>query len=367
MKSFPSGTAVAVALSGGVDSAFAAYMLQQAGAKISAVFMKNWEDDDDDSGCADKEDLFAAAAVADKLGVELHIDNFAAEYKKHVFAPFLRALQNGLTPNPDVLCNSEIKFSMFRRRAKERGARFVATGHYARTREMNGEIQLLKGEDSAKDQSYFLHRLSRAQLADAIFPLGEKMKPEVRAEVRAAGFGNWSRRESMGICFIGARKFESFIKKYIAETPGEIHTPDGDIVGEHCGLPFYTIGQRSGLHIGGIGGGNGGAWFVAAKRQRENVLVVVQNPTHPMLYSVRVRFQNAHWISGTPPPPQRVYEARLRHRQSPASCVLSRADDSGGEIIFAEPQRAAAPGQFAVLYDGNVCLGGGEIVGNDEK
>lgn len=362
MRSFPSGAAVAVALSGGVDSAAAAHLLQRAGAKVFAVFMKNWEDDDDDSGCADKDDLFAAAAAADALGIELEVANFAAEYKKRVFAPFLRELREGRTPNPDVHCNSEIKFSAFRRRAKERGAHLIATGHYARAREMNGEWQLLKGEDSAKDQSYFLHRLTREQLADSIFPLGEKLKTDVRAEARAAGLGNWNRRESMGICFIGARRFESFLQKYIPQTPGEIRAPEGKVLGAHRGLAFYTIGQRRGLRIGG----GGDAWFVAAKLPRENALIVAQGAHHPLLYSARARIKNAHWIAGHPPPIGRVYEARLRHRHSPASCVLSRADESGGEIVFAEAQRAAAPGQFAVVYDGNVCLGGGAIMGDDE-
>ena len=363
MRDFPSGASVAVALSGGVDSALAAYLLQRAGAKVSAVFMKNWEDDDDDSGCGDKDDLFAAAAAADALGVELHIYNFAAEYKARVFAPFLRALQDGLTPNPDIHCNSEIKFGAFRRRAKEEGARFVATGHYARAQKSDGEWRLLKGEDSAKDQSYFLHRLSQEQLADALFPLGAKHKSDVRAEARAAGLGNWSRRESMGICFIGARRFDSFLQNYLPQTPGDIHTAEGKVVGRHRGLAFYTIGQRRGLNIGGAGA----AWFVAGKRRRDNALVVAQGARHPLLYSSRVRIKNAHWLAGRPPPINRVYESRLRHRHSPASCVMSRADETGGEIVFAEPQRAAAPGQFAVVYDGNICLGGGEIVDESEE
>lgn len=357
MQKFPPGTVVAVALSGGVDSALAAHLLQRAGAEVFAVFMKNWEDDDDDSGCNDKEDLFAAAAAADTLGVELHIANFAAEYKTRVFAPFLQALRDGLTPNPDVYCNSEIKFAAFRRHAKTLHARFVATGHYARAQTMDGGWRLLKGEDSAKDQSYFLHRLSQEQLADSLFPLGAMHKTDVRAAARAAGLGNWARRESMGICFIGARKFDSFLQNYIAQTPGEIQTPEGKHVGVHRGLAFYTIGQRRGLDIGG----SGGAWFVAGKQRHDNVLIVAQGAQHPLLYTSRVRIKNAHWIAGPPPPINHVYAARLRHRHSPASCVLPRADENGGDIVFAEPQRAAAPGQFAVIYDGNVCLGGGEI------
>ncbi|MGI9298714.1 MAG: tRNA 2-thiouridine(34) synthase MnmA [Gammaproteobacteria bacterium] len=363
MQKFSPGAVVFVALSGGVDSALAAHLLLRAGAEVRAVFMKNWRDGDDDSGCGDKEDLFAAAAAADTLGAELLVADFAAEYRERVFAPFLRALRAGLTPNPDVYCNSEIKFAAFRRYARARGADFVATGHYARTRRADGgEWRLLKGEDSAKDQSYFLHRLSRGQLADSLFPLGAMHKADVREAARAAGLRNWSRRESMGICFIGARKFDSFLEGYIPQTPGEIRTPEGEIVGAHRGLAFYTMGQRRGLHIGGAGD----AWFVVGKRRRENILVAARGANHPLLYSSRVRFANARWIAGNPPPARRVYEARLRHRHSPASCVLTRADDEGGEIVFAAPQRAAAPGQFAVVYDGNVCLGGGEIIAESD-
>ncbi|MGI9306275.1 MAG: tRNA 2-thiouridine(34) synthase MnmA [Gammaproteobacteria bacterium] len=351
-----SGVPIAVALSGGVDSAVAALLLKRAGARVFAVFMKNWEDDDTEAGCHDKDDLIAAAAAADALGVELQTANFAAEYKARVFAPFLRALQNGRTPNPDVLCNSEIKFEAFRRYAQNAGAQIAATGHYARIRVINGAPCLLKGEDSAKDQSYFLHRLSAAQLSGFIFPLGGHYKADVRAIARAAGLGNWSRPDSMGICFVGARRFTDFLQRYISPSPGAMQTPEGETVGEHGGLAFYTIGQRRGLKIGG----GGAPWFVVGKRRRGNILLVAQGE-HPMLYSKRVKIENAHWIAGKPPPENHVFSARLRHRQPPSGCALNQSAETTAEIVFAEAQRAAAPGQYAVLYDGNICLGGGEI------
>ena len=356
----PPGARVAVAFSGGVDSAAAALLLKKAGAEVTAVFMKNWEDDDTEAGCHDKADLLAAAAAADRLGVELQVANFAADYKKEVFAPFLRALQNGLTPNPDVLCNSAVKFESFRRHALALGAQKIATGHYARVRQSGEEWQLLKGEDSAKDQSYFLHQLSAEQLSAAVFPLGGLYKTQTRAIAAAAGLPNAARKDSVGICFIGERRFESFIKNYLPENPGDMLTAEGKIVGRHRGLAFHTVGQRRGLRIGG---GNG-AWYVAEKRPVDNALVVVPEG-HPLLYSRTAKIARPTWIAGRPPPTRWVYAARLRHRQPPASCALAEADDNGAEIVFAEPQRAAAPGQYAVLYDGNVCLGGGEIVSTE--
>jgi tRNA-specific 2-thiouridylase len=319
--------------------------------------MKNWEDDDTDAGCHDKADLMAAAAAADVLGIELEVVNFAAEYKQKVFAPFLQSLRHGLTPNPDVLCNSEIKFEAFRNKVATMGANTVATGHYAQVRQLNGEWQLLKGEDAAKDQSYFLHRLNAEQLTAVNFPLGDWHKADVRVAAREAGLDNWARKDSTGICFVGERRFNDFLARYLPPAPGPMQTPAGEIIGEHRGLAFYTIGQRQGLGIGG----EGSPWFVIAKRPHQNALVVAQGESHSLLYNKRVTIANAHWIAGNPPPPNWVFAARLRHRQDPASCTLLQVDDNGAEIAFAEPQRAVAPGQYAVLYDGNVCLGGGEI------
>ena len=364
-----SGARVTAGLSGGVDSAVAALLLQRAGARVSAVFMRNWRDDDEAAACHDKADFHAAAAVADALGIDLEVADFAAEYRQRVFAPFLQSLRAGATPNPDVLCNAEIKFDAFRRFAEKNGADFVATGHYARIRRGLGDasesaapeknIALLKGEDSAKDQSYFLHRLTRPQLARAIFPLGGMMKTETRQLARAAGLPNWNRKDSVGICFIGERPFREFLGRFISPNPGPMVDADsGKRVGTHDGLAFYTPGQRKGLGIGGPGGG----WFVAGKNPAENILEVVCGGDHSRLYSGRVLAGEAHWISGAAPKTNWVYASRLRHGQVPASCTLTEADDFGMEIIFAEPQRAPSPGQYAVVYDGNVCLGGGVIV-----
>ena len=356
-------TPVAVALSGGVDSAIAAWLLKSAGAKVRTFFMKNWEDDDTEAGCHDKNDLTTAAAAADILGLDFEVLNFAAEYKAQVFTPFLADLRRGLTPNPDVLCNSEIKFGAFCRHAQKSGAAAVVTGHYARISQTAEGLRLLKGEDSTKDQSYFLHRLTAAQLALAVFPLGDKHKADVRETAKCIGLGNWDKKDSTGICFIGERPFAEFLRNYLPETPGAIQTPEGKTIGEHTGLPFYTIGQRRGLKIGGLSGNDGEAWFVIGKRADDNVLEVAPGENHPRLFADEVKIENAHWIAGKPPPTQWVYSARLRHRQSPASCTLAAADEKTAHLVFAEAQRAPAPGQYAVIYDGNTCLGGGVIAG----
>ncbi len=353
--SFSAKTRIAVGFSGGVDSAVAAHLLQECGADVVAVFMKNWEDDDTDAGCHDKADLLAAAAAADCLQIELEVVNFADDYKKQVFTPFLQSLQNGKTPNPDVLCNSAIKFDSFRHHAKSLGASLIATGHYARTRKNGDGWQLLKGEDSAKDQSYFLHQLSAAQLSAAVFPLGDFYKTDVRAVAAKIGLPNATRKDSTGICFIGERRFAEFLQNYLPKTPGEMKTPEGQIVGQHDGLAFYTIGQRQGLGVGGAGA----PWFVVRKSASDNTLIVAQGD-HPLLYSRTVHIENPIW-NARPPTTNWVYSARLRHRHSPASCILSAADEQKATIVFAEPQRAAVAGQYAVVYDGNVCLGGGEI------
>lgn len=363
-----SGARVAVGLSGGVDSAVAALLLQRAGAQVRAVFMRNWRDDDEGAACHDKADFHSAAAVADHLGLDLDVVDFSQEYRERVFAPFLQSLREGKTPNPDVLCNAEIKFSAFRASAEKNGSDFIATGHYARIRRGLGDasesgnaeknIALLKGEDSAKDQSYFLHRLTRAQLARSLFPLGGMMKSEVRRTARREGLPNWERKDSTGICFIGERPFREFLSRFIPPQPGPMRDVDsGREVGTHQGLAFYTLGQRKGLGIGGAGGG----WFVVGKNPAENALEVARNGDHPKLFSARVSVGDAKWIAEVPPKTNWVYSARLRHGQVPASCTLTRADMKETDIVFAEPQRAPAPGQFAVVYDGNVCLGGGVI------
>ena len=342
---------IIAAFSGGVDSAVAAMLMKNAGHAVSAVFMRNWEDDDE---CSDRADFLAAAAAADVLGLDLRVVNFAEEYRARVFAGFLREFAAGRTPNPDVWCNAEIKFQSLWKFAQAENADAIATGHYAQIR--NGR-ELIRAEDSAKDQSYFLHRLTQEQLSHAKFPLGEMRKSEVRKIARESGLPNWDKKDSVGICFIGKRPFREFLKKYLPPSPGQILTPEGKIVGEHEGLHFYTIGQRKGLAVGG----GGGPWFVADKDREKNALIVVAGESHPLLFRSRIEIADAHWIAEKPPKTAWVFGARLRHRQPIAACTLIRADAHSAEIAFAEPQRAVAPGQFAVIYDGKLCLGGGII------
>lgn len=348
---------VVVALSGGVDSAVAAWLLKRDGFAVRAVFMHNWEDDEH---CPAREAAAAAAAAAEVIGVDLEMMNFAADYKRRVFAGFLRELRRGRTPNPDVWCNSEIKFGAFLDAVvRQTPEAKIATGHYARIRVHpgGGARELLRGEDSAKDQSYFLYRLNQAQLAKTLFPLGGMTKAEVRRTARAAGLPNAERPDSTGICFVGERDFRAFARRYLPRNPGPIQTPQGEVVGEHDGVAFYTIGQRHGLGLGG----EGRPWFVADKKIKENILIVVRGADDPLLFRARVAVADAHWIAGKPPNAEWVYAARIRHRQTPASCTLTEVSATGAEIAFAAPQAAAAPGQSAVVYDGNVCLGGGII------
>ena len=351
------GRKIWVGLSGGVDSAVAALILKEAGARVTAVFMKNWDDDDTEAGCHDKDDLITAVAVAESLGLDFEVINYATDYWRLVFEPFLRGLAACETPNPDIWCNSRIKFSLFWEEAERAGAEGIATGHYARLAVRDGKCVLRKGEDSAKDQTYFLYRLNQGQLAGASFPIGGLHKAEVRERARAFGLKNWQRKDSTGICFIGERRFKEFIGRYLPPEPGDITDEKGEKLGRHDGLMFYTIGQRKGLGIGGEGGG----WFVAGKDERNNILQVVQGENHPSLFTDTVTLREVHWIADVPPPTHWVYAARLRHRQFPASCTLTRASETTATIVFAEPQRAPAAGQHAVIYDGEVCLGGGVI------
>ncbi|MCZ2292531.1 MAG: tRNA 2-thiouridine(34) synthase MnmA [Burkholderiales bacterium] len=356
---------VVVGLSGGVDSAVAAYLLKQQGHEVVGIFMKNWEDDDDSEYCASNVDFVDAAAVADVLGIELEHVNFAAEYKDRVFAEFLREYQAGRTPNPDVLCNAEIKFKAFLDHALRLGAEKIATGHYARVRE-RGEgaerrCELLTGLDPAKDQSYFLHRLTQAQLARTLFPLGELKKTEVRRLATEIGLPNAARKDSTGICFIGERPFREFLQRYLKQEPGPMLDEDGREVGRHIGLSFYTLGQRQGLGIGGVksGGGEHAPWYVARKEPEHNVLRVVQGHDHPWLLSRELQADDCSWIAGTPPQQARL-AARTRYRQASAPCRYE-ATECGFRLHFDTPQWAVTPGQSAVLYDGECCLGGGVI------
>ena len=357
---------VIVGLSGGVDSAVTAHLLKQQGHEVVGIFMKNWEDDDDSEYCSSNVDFVDAAAVADVLGIEIEHVNFAAEYKDRVFAEFLREYQAGRTPNPDVLCNAEIKFKAFLDHALRLGAEKIATGHYARVRQRDGRFELLKGLDPAKDQSYFLHRLTQAQLSRTLFPVGELHKTEVRCIAEEIGLPNARKKDSTGICFIGERPFREFLNRYISHAPGPIQDDRGRTLGQHQGLSFYTLGQRQGLGIGGVkdkgaqrGAGEHEPWFVARKELERNLLRVVQGHDHPWLLSQRLEAADTSWTAGTPPPPG-AYAAKTRYRQADAACALAPAAD-GFALDFAEAQWAVTPGQSAVLYDGEVCLGGGVI------
>ncbi len=361
---------VVVGLSGGVDSAVAAHLLKQAGHEVVAIFMKNWEGDDDDEYCSSNVDFVDAAAVADVLGIEIEHVNFAADYRDRVFAEFLREYEAGRTPNPDVLCNAEIKFKAFLDHALRLGAEKIATGHYARVRERDSAFELLKGLDPLKDQSYFLHRLTQAQLSKTLFPLGDMPKTEVRRIAAEIGLPNAAKRDSTGICFIGERPFREFLNRYLANTPGPIKDDRGRTIGEHVGLSFYTLGQRKGIGIGGLkergaarGSNEHAPWFVARKDMASNTLFVVQGHGHPWLLSQRLDADAASWVAGTAPLPGH-YSAKSRYRQADAACTLAAHPASAANaftLAFDAPQWAVTPGQSAVLYDGEVCLGGGVI------
>jgi len=359
---------IVVGLSGGVDSAVTALLLKQQGHEVVGIFMKNWEDDDNDEYCSSNQDFIDAAAVADVIGIEIEHVNFAADYKDRVFAEFLREYQAGRTPNPDILCNAEIKFKAFLDHALRLGADKIATGHYARVRHNtdSGLYELLKGVDASKDQSYFLHRLTQAQLSQTLFPVGEIEKTEVRRIADQAGLPNARKKDSTGICFIGERPFREFLNRYIAKAPGPIKTDAGRKIGQHQGLSFYTLGQRQGLGIGGIkekgaqrGGGKHTPWFVARKDMASNTLLVVQGHDHPWLLSAQLQADDLSWTAGKPPVVGQ-FQAKTRYRQQDAACTLTWTHDNM-QLDFPEAQWAVTPGQSAVLYDGEVCLGGGVI------
>ena len=351
---------IVVGLSGGVDSAVSALILKQQGFDVVGLFMKNWEDDDDDAYCSTRQDFIDAAAAADVIGIDFEAVNFAAEYKDRVFAEFLREYAAGRTPNPDVLCNAEIKFKAFLDHALKLGAAHIATGHYARVREVDGRFELLKGLDPGKDQSYFLHRLNQHQLSKSVFPIGHLRKTEVRKMALAAGLPNHAKKDSTGICFIGERPFREFLQRYLPREPGNMVTPEGRQMGRHQGLMYYTIGQRQGLGIGGTIEGGGEPWFVADKIMARNELVVVQAHEHPALLTCALQAQDASWVAGEKPR-QTSYAAKTRYRQADSSCTLDVVDDANFALTFTHAQWAVTPGQSAVIYDGEICLGGGVI------
>ena len=361
---------VVVGLSGGVDSAVTAWLLKQQGFDVVGIFMKNWEDDDDSEFCLSNEDFVDAAAVADVIGIEIEHVNFAAEYRDRVFAEFLREYRCGRTPNPDVLCNAEIKFKAFLDHAIRLGASRIATGHYARVRRntQTGQYELLKGLDTSKDQSYFLHRLTQAQLSRTLFPIGELHKTEVRGIASEIGLPNARKKDSTGICFIGERPFREFLNRYIANAPGPIKDPRGRVVGEHVGLSFYTIGQRQGLGVGGIKSGQDRhkhlPWYCARKDIAANTLWAVQGHDHAWLQFEALEASDVSWVAGTPPLTG-AFAAKTRYRQTDAPCQLELTSQNAVaafRLQFAQPQWAVTPGQSAVLYNAEVCLGGGVIL-----
>ena len=350
---------VVVGMSGGVDSSVAAYLLKQAGADVHGVFMKNWEEEFDSGYCTVQEDLSDAEKVCATINIPLHKVNFAKEYKTHVFNYFLDTLKMGLTPNPDVLCNKEIKFKCFLEYAQALGADHIATGHYARLNHALGSSKLLKGLDSTKDQSYFLHLLNQNQLNTALFPLGDLPKKQVRQIAEEQSLITFDKKDSTGICFIGERDFAEFIQQYLPTKAGKMITPEGKTIGEHQGLSFYTIGQRQGLGIGGQKNSNGEAWFVADKNLASNELIVVQGE-HSALYGQGLLAHQVHWISGQAPDKELLH-AKIRYRQNDQACKIILLDEQNVQVDFLEPQRAITPGQSIVFYDGEECLGGAII------
>ncbi|WP_148254378.1 tRNA 2-thiouridine(34) synthase MnmA [Aidingimonas lacisalsi] len=356
---------VIVGMSGGVDSSVSALLLIEQGYQVEGLFMKNWDEDDGTEYCTAKEDLADAQAVCDKLGIKLHTANFAAEYWDNVFEHFLAEYQAGRTPNPDVLCNREIKFKVFLEYAEMLGADLIATGHYVRRGQREGpdgnRPRLLKGRDPNKDQSYFLHAVPESAIARTLFPLGELEKPEVRAIAERHGLDTARKKDSTGICFIGERRFRDFLQQYLPAQPGRIETPEGDVIGEHMGLMYYTLGQRQGLGIGGLSSYSEDPWYVAHKDLNRNVLVAVQGKHHAWLYSDSLATEAMDWVAGQPPVTQGRFQAKTRYRQADVACHMQVRNDGGVDIIFDNPQRAVTPGQSLVLYDDDICLGGGVI------
>lgn len=351
---------IVTGLSGGVDSAVAALLLKQQGHDVAAVFMKNWDEDDDTDYCPAAQDLADARAVADRLGIELHTVSFSAQYWDRVFKHFLDEYQAGRTPSPDIICNREIKFRAFLDHATGLGADYIATGHYARI-EKQPRVRLLSGIDTDKDQTYFLHGLSRDQLGKSVFPLGEMLKSGVRKLARESGLPVHDKKDSTGICFIGERRFSEFLARYLQKNPGEIRTLEDEVIGEHDGLMFYTIGQRQGLGIGGRKASTGEPWYVSDKEIETNILRVVQGVNHPALFRQGLRASQLHWISADTPPPTLTCTARIRHQQALQACTVTMLGEDACHIKFKHPQRAITPGQSVVLYDQDECLGGGII------
>ena len=351
---------VIVGMSGGVDSSVSAALLLEQGYQVEGLFMKNWDEDDGTEYCTAKEDLADAQAVSDRLGIKLHTANFAAEYWDNVFEHFLEEYKAGRTPNPDILCNREIKFKAFLDYALSLGADLIATGHYVRRAERDGQTVLLRGIDNNKDQSYFLHAVGAEQIARTLFPVGELEKPEVRKIAERYELVTARKKDSTGICFIGERRFSDFLKQYLPAQPGDIETTDGTVIGRHVGLMYHTIGQRQGLGIGGLQGASDDPWYVLRKDLTRNVLIVGQGNNHPWLFSDALTCSSIYWVNELDVTEPVQLTAKVRYRQADQACTLEKTA-TGYLVRFDEPQRAVTPGQSLVLYRGDVCLGGGVI------
>ena len=360
-SSQPRPQKIVVGISGGVDSSVTASLLQQQGHEVQGLFMKNWEEDDDSEYCSATVDLEDASQICTTLNIPLHTRNFASEYWDNVFHYFLEEYRIGRTPNPDVLCNKEIKFKVFLEQALVLGANYIATGHYARVAFRDGYYRLLKAKDTNKDQTYFLHALNQQQLEKTWFPLGELTKPEVRHLAEQAQFSNHAKKDSTGICFIGERKFKDFLSQYLPAQPGVMQTPDGKIMGQHDGLMYYTFGQRQGLGIGGDRDSSGDPWYVVGKNLDENILIVAQGHNHPLLFRDELSADQLNWIAETPQQFPFRCMAKTRYRQSDQACTITQLDGDQCHVHFDEPQRAITPGQSVVFYQGDECLGGGVI------
>ena len=359
----PAQQRVIVGMSGGVDSSVSALLCLQHGYAVEGLFMKNWEEDDDTKYCAAAEDLIDAREVCSKLGIKLHEANFAAEYWDNVFTHFLNEYKSGRTPNPDILCNREIKFQVFAEYAEILGADLIATGHYARLIDKNGRRFLTKALDTSKDQSYFLQAISEKQLANVLFPIGGLNKSIVRELAKKNELPTHSKKDSTGICFIGERRFKDFLKSYLSTEPGEIRDADGTLLGSHEGLMYHTLGQRQGLGIGGVTGKSEAPWYVVGKDLRKNQLIVAQGNDHPALFCTQITLHELHWINDEPKLPGR-YNAKVRYRQADQGCEVTTEGDYF-RVTFETPQRAVTPGQWACFYEADVCLGGGIIMSTD--
>lgn len=352
---------VIVGMSGGVDSSVAAYLLLEQGCHVEGLFMKNWEEDGNDHNCAADQDLLDAQSVCLKLGIRLRTINFAQEYWDRVFTYFLEEYKAGRTPNPDILCNREIKFKAFLEHAKSLGCDYIATGHYARRKEEQGEYFLLRSIDQEKDQTYFLYTLGQKQIASSLFPIGDYEKPYVREIATKLSLRNSQKKDSTGICFIGERNFKHFLSQYLPAQPGNIETDEGKIVGKHDGLMYYTLGQRKGIHLGGVKGAKESPWYVVKKDLLRNTLIVAQDHNHPLLLSNCLNAKDLSWVAGHPPKASRTYSAKTRYRQKDAECKITLKDNNNVFVEFTVPQWAVTPGQSIVFYENEICLGGGVI------